>query len=169
MKALARHHTCTHLAIMFGMKTVVALFGMAGIVLGAVACSAPPSNKTELKVCTPGESGCPEERDTSKLKRGAGSSQGPTTSPDPAPAAGPAPAPVGGGGTPDSGADPVNPKALGKACSALQTCCEAMAATGWVADFCYEALNTRVESVCHSKYQEYVNDPEGLMPLECTK
>lgn len=142
------------------------LAGLGSIIV--VACSAPPPNKTPLVVCEAGENGCPAATEKAKAKKttepddsssAAFPSSPPATSPtDPAKPSDATSAPDGGGGS--NGA-------LGAECMKLRDCCDALVVNGIYAEFCKEKVATGSEDACRAKYQEYREDPEGMMPSAC--
>lgn len=51
---------------------------------------------------------------------------------------------------------------LGPNCAKLQACCVTLDENQIHSDFCYDAVKTRLEDVCHLKLEAYASDPEGL-------
>jgi len=124
----------------------------------AIACSAPPQQKTPLLVCEAGEDGCPSEKPkTSKQpskKTSNDDDEGPSGAP--APAASPPDEETPAKTDPDAGAEP-EPEP-GPICTALKGCCDQLKAAGYSDEICLEIVDTNSESACslqHKQYKDY--------------
>ena len=126
--------------------------------LAALACSAPTSSSSSaIEACTPGED-CPEREERKPRKNKKGPDDLPILSDEPAPDPSPAPTTPATPRTDDAG----TPLELGTSCKKLKACCDAFVKNGVFSDFCFEALNTGKESVCYTKHQSYITDPENM-------
>jgi hypothetical protein len=119
------------------------------------ACTVPTTSKAELKVCKAGEDGCPAERPRNTNPKNP-TTPGPGTE-TPVEAPGRTETDAGG----DAGSDSAALPPFGPMCLKLKVCCEAFVENGVFSDFCYESLETRKESICYTKHQAYVTDPEN--------
>lgn len=154
------------------LRNVLVVAVLSASAAWAVACAAPPANKTMVVECDAKENADSEdcEGKDSKDSTSKRSSSGPSTSPDedrdPTPSA-PAPTKTADAGA-DSGSS--NPGTLGFLCGKLDACCKALAKKGITgsANQCASVVSGKNEFACDATFQTFRQPDENYdPPTEC--